>query len=185
MEERQRPTRAMFLVRLKVTLTIFVGVLWMLNLAIDEALMAEITGTAPPDLNYLGTKGVAFALIAAVGAFVVLIPSGPWPWSDLVAKAATALATVSSGYYLLLDSTGGNIGGRYITVVVATAAILVVGVIAGPALYGVAQACGALLWRLGWLTGLDRLGIDRLDMDRLDPIKWAVTRVQASQRGPQ
>ena len=185
MEKEKQSTRAAFLVRLKVALTIFVGVLWMLNLAIDEAMMADITGTSPPDLNYLGAKGVAFALIGAVGAFVALVPSKPWLWPDRAAKAATALATVSSGYYLLLDSTGGNIGSRYITVVAATAAIIVVGLLVGPALYGVAQACGALLWRLGWLTGLDRLGMDRLDLGRLDPIKWAVTRAQAFQRGPQ
>ena len=172
MEEQQRSTRATFLVRLKVALTIFVGVLWMLNLSIDEAMMSEITGTSPPDLNYLGTKGVGFALIAAVGAFVMLIPSGPW--SELVAKAATALATVSSGYYLLLDSTGGNIGGRYVAVVVAAAVIIMVGLLTGPALHSVTQACGAPLGRLGRATRLNQLE---------DPIKWAVTRVQASQRG--
>ena len=131
-KEKQPPSEYhRVLVRLKLCLTLLVGVLWMVNLAIDEAMMAEITGAAPSDLNYLGTKGVAFALIGAVGAFVVLIPSGPWP--DRAAKAVTALATVSSGYYLLRESTGGNIGGGYITMVVAAAVIITIGLLAGAA----------------------------------------------------
>ena len=109
------------LVPLKLWLTSFAGVLWMVNVSIDEAMMGEIAGASPPDLNFWGTKGAGFALIAAVGVFVALIPSGRWP--DVAAKAVAGLAAVSSGYCLLQDSTGGNMG-RYLVMVVAAACII-------------------------------------------------------------
>ena len=60
---------------LKQVLTLFVGLLCLLNFGIDEDLMAEISGVPPADLNFWGTKGAGYALIAAVGIFVSLIPS--------------------------------------------------------------------------------------------------------------
>ena len=72
------------LVHLKLSLTLLVGVLWMANLVIDETLMADISGVPSADLDFWGTNGAGFALIAAVGVFVSLIPSGLW--SDMASK---------------------------------------------------------------------------------------------------
>ena len=118
------------LVHLKLSLTLFVGVLWMANLVIDETLMADISGVPSADLDFWGTNGAGFALIAAVGVFVSLIPSGLW--SDMASKAVVGLAAVSSGYCLLQDSTSGNMGG-YVAVVVASAFIITIGLLAGVA----------------------------------------------------
>ena len=118
------------LVHLKLSLTLLVGVLWMVNVSIDESLMAEISGASPPDLNFWGTKGAGFALIAAVGLFVALIPSGRW--LGVASQAAAGLAGVSAAYWLLQDTTSGHMG-RYLAVVVAAACIITIGLLAGVA----------------------------------------------------
>ena len=120
--------REHLLFHLKVWLTVFLGVLWMVNIPIDEAMMGEISGASTSDLNFWGTKGAGFALIAAVGVFVALIPSGRW--SDMAAKAMVALATVSAAYCLFQDSTGGQMG-RYIPMIVASGCIITIGLLAG------------------------------------------------------
>lgn len=174
MEKEKQSTREMFLMRLKLGLALLALGFWTANVIIDEATMVLISGASQPTLDYWETKGAGFALIAAVCLFAAMIPSRKGI-ACLAPTVIGALAALSSGYCWLEGGTGGNIGG-YIVAIVIAGALIAVSLIAGPALYGVAQVVGALLGWLGRATRLDRLE---------DPIKWAVTRVQASQRGPQ
>ena len=116
------------LLRLKLGLTILVAGAWIAHLAVDERTMAAISGTTPPALDFWDTKGAGFALIAAVGLFVSLIPPKS---SDLAPKAVSGLAALSSGYCWLEGSTGGNIGG-YIVAVVIAGVIIGIGLLPGP-----------------------------------------------------
>ena len=173
MEEEKQPQSEdrRVLNYLKLGLALLALGFWMANLIIDEATMVSISGASQPTLDYWETKGAGFALIAAVCLFAAMIPSRKRT-ADLAPTVVGALAALSSGYCWLESGTGGNIGG-YIVAIVIAGALIAVSLIAGPALYGVARGGGALLGRLGRATRLDRLE---------DPIKWAVTRVQASQR---
>ena len=134
------------LLHLKLFLTFLVAGAWIAHLLVDESMMAAISGATPPDLDYWDTKGAGFALIAAVGIFVSLIP--PPKSGDLAPKAVGALAALSSGYCWLEGSTGGNIGG-YVVVVGLSGVIIGIGLLAGPALAVFSNAGGPLMARVG------------------------------------
>ena len=95
--------------------------------------MAGISGATPSELDYWNTKGAGFALIAAVGIFVSLIPTGSAWFANLAPQVIAAIAALSSGYYWLEGSTGGHIGG-YIVVVVIAGVLIAVGLLAAPAM---------------------------------------------------
>ena len=134
------------LIRLKLFLTLLVAGVWIDHLAVDERIMAGISGATPPDPDYWDTKGAGFALIAAVGVFVSFIPLKSALLVDLAPKAVSALSALSSGYCWLEGSTGGNIGG-HIVVVVIGGVITGIGLLAGPALYAVTNAVSSLIGR--------------------------------------
>ena len=64
-----------YLIRLKLGLTLLVMGFGIGHLVVDESIMAGISGATPSELDYWNTKGAGFALIAAVGIFVSLIPT--------------------------------------------------------------------------------------------------------------
>ena len=119
------------LIRLKLGLTLLVMGFWLAHLAVDERMMVSISGAAPSDLDYWNTKGAGFALIAAVGIFVSLIPTPKALLADLAPKVVAALAALSSGYFWLAGGTGGNIGG-YIVAVVVAGVFIAIGLLATP-----------------------------------------------------
>ena len=120
-----------YLIRLKLGLPLLVMGFGIGHLVVDESIMAGISGAAPSELDYWNTKGAGFALIAAVGIFVSLIPT-PNTWlANLAPQVVAAIAALSSGYYWLEGSTGGHIGG-YIVVVVIAGVLIAIGLLAAP-----------------------------------------------------